>query len=194
VLIAHTARTKAEAQDELDALKGALVEVGAQEEAYQLRLQVKGGEVRITNGGADWSKSTNSTVALIGKAIATDKKIGIALTTASNSKIEGNRGAYTTTLPRSNPGRAATILINPALVASSVVPGRTSEGGVVGLSFTLGTAVVHELGHAVKGVELGGILGTNTHAAAVHYENQHRLMLSKPCKPSTIPQAQRIQH
>lgn len=62
---------------------------------------------------------------------------------------------------------------------------------MVGLTFTLGTSVVHELGHAVRSVELGGIWKTNTDAAAVHYENQHRLMLSKP---STIPQALRIRH
>lgn len=61
--------------------------------------------MRITNGGADWSKSTNSTVALIGKAIATDKKIGIALTNASTSKIEGNNGAYTSTAEQIQVGR-----------------------------------------------------------------------------------------
>lgn len=169
-------------------LKDALAEIGQHEPADLLKLETVEGEVRVTSSGVDLSKFENPTIVLIGKAINDGTRIELSVTSRTSSDLENNGGAITRWEART---RSAAIVINPLLVASSAVSGRSSDGRLVGLSVSLGTAMAHELGHAVAAIRKGGIWGTNTDASALRYENQHRLLLARP---STIPSATRIRH
>jgi RHS repeat-associated protein len=187
ILIVLNAQEVEDALDELNALKQALLEAGAEEAADTLQTEVISGEVRITSGGVDLSDSDNPTVALIGSAINTEARVGVQIT---NRDLSSHGGALTESVgPPGDPNRI-TISINPSQLSSTVAPGRVAAGPLtgmqLGLTYSAGTALVHELGHAYGYYEQGydrfPVWG-QTNATALRYENLHRALIADPRGP-----------
>lgn len=79
-----------------------------------------------------------------------------------------------------SPSRSATVATGWRSSNRPTVPGAASMAGAkVGLGTSLGTSVIHELGH-VKAYFNGGIRPGLSEAEAVHYENLHRKLLIVP--------------
>ncbi|MGH6690723.1 MAG: hypothetical protein ACREF4_08605 [Gammaproteobacteria bacterium] len=140
--------------------------------------------MRITAGGADLSSSDNSTASLIGSAIDTTNRINLTVTSSS---LSAYGGATTKGFSGGKDPSQITIRLNPDTIRNTIVPGKLvggpHDGTVVGLAVTLGTAVVHELGHAygyyAEGEQRFPALG-QTNATALRYENQHRELMALP--------------
>ncbi len=196
-LVVAGAHRLVDAQDELDALRGALAEVGEAELANKLRAEMVEGEVRITSGTEDLSGSDNPTARLIGETINTKQRVSLQLTDRALPDRTG--GARTESTAGSAIRPEIAIQVNPQQIASTVVSGTTLSGPlagqVIGLTFTLGTALVHELGHAhgYYAFNLPRRCGGCTNPDAVLYENLHRQLLARPNHPSFGVQ-QRIGH
>ncbi|MCP4540040.1 MAG: RHS repeat-associated core domain-containing protein, partial [Chloroflexi bacterium] len=166
---------------ELEAFRQALRETGAIREATQVTLVEVDGEIRLSTSGADFSSSSNDTVKLIGSAIGTKERIVFQIT---NQNLKKWGGATTHTHV---PGEI-NIMINPAEISEVITPGillaGDQAGTPVGLPLTLGTSVVHELGHA-HGVYAGGQpreFMPATAPDAIYYENLHRKLFRTPTK------------
>ena len=169
------ADTREGAQDILELAQQALREANALEEAELLQLEEIDGEYRITSGDMDLSASENSTVALIGATINAKQRVSVGFTDESLSWSGGARGKY-------DHSGQYNIRINRETISYTIVQGVRSNGGLVGLTVSDATALVHELGHPA-GSFLHGIRpypAGLTNSTALRYENEHRKLMARP--------------
>lgn len=179
-LVVAGARTLEEGAEELEALQSALEEIGQGDVAELLQLELVDGEVRITAGGADLSKSDNQSVGLIGRAINTNWEVRLSVT----NKNLGRWGGAVTKPDRTGKS-IVSIEINPAQTATLDVPltitvGPMKGASVLGTGISVGTAAIHELGHAHAYFEFGMDPWDDTNSDALYYENHHRDQLMFP--------------
>jgi hypothetical protein len=176
-----------DAQEELEALQAALREAGVNDLASKLRITKKGGDFQIDAGGdlKLFTQSTNPTAKLLGQAIATTSTPIVFNVTSDDLSEYG--GAVTFSDPiGARRNNEIQIHINPKQVAQITVEGEFVSGPFQGrpgrFGVTLGTAVVHEFGHA-SAFFLFNMprRGSQTDADALRYENLHRALLAKPC-------------
>jgi RHS repeat-associated protein len=184
-LVVPGAESIEDAQNEIEAFQAALEEIGENEIAEAIQAEVVDGEVRITAGGADINTSSTLTSRLIGSLIKTPVRITVQLTNRDLSKWGGAR------TDSNAPGGAIGILLNPDQIANTRVQGRFTGGRFAGISgpigVSLGTALVHELGHAAGYIDKTRM--TDTNSDALFYENQHRKLLT-----TTWTQTERTAH
>jgi hypothetical protein len=142
----------------------------------------------------DFSQSKNSTAQLIGAAIAAKDTITVEMSRASLSKFGGARTVSASSF--ADP-YLLQIELNDGTIASTVTQGEVLSGPLagarVGLPTSLGTALVHELGHAYGYFEEGAarfpVFG-QTNATALRFKNGHpRLMARGP-----VPVVRRVSH
>lgn len=192
IIVVAGAQYRADGDDELEAVRQTLVEAQRPDLAQRLLLDVVEGDIRISYAGDvnDLIASGNPTAKLIGEAIKTSERISLDITDEDLSKYGG---AYTDSAAISRNGTAEiAIHVNPGNVASTIVPGTPTQGAVaganVGLGVSLGTAVIHEFGHA-SGYFLYNFprLGSDTTSDALLYENLHRELLAIPGHPAIVP-------
>ena len=186
----ETIRVSGDGMDELNLLKEALDDP---ELAKSLALETRQvthsflglfswttTETVVTNGGADWSKSSNPNARLLDAAIDTSTVIDFAVTSSTNSKMRKAEGGCTYSGAFSAENRIS-ITVNPELVRDSVVAVRNPANPefLGGGHVPVGVAVIHEFGHAwgnfhdrVPGYPVN--IAYSTDWQAVEWENRAR--------------------
>jgi hypothetical protein len=184
----------------LSALQTALDEAGVAvelkletvtEEHSFLGIEWTTSEQHVSSGPVDLTGFDNSTAKLVGAALETDTRI-ILNVGADVAGTKDYGGAFTDTSVGGNerPNDLG-ISINTGILADTFVAGTAASGPLagipLGLPVTLGTAVVHELGHAYGWFADGANrVPRATDSSALKYENQHRKLLAKPPVPAQV--------
>ncbi len=186
-IIAHTATSAAEAQDQLGALQNVFIALGENEAAEALKIEETDRGFEVTSGDMDLSKSDNHIVRLFGEAIKSGVEVGFAITSRDLSQYSGAVTDPTGFDPnRSDDHNRIEILINPSQVANARVPtfwpDRTTN-------VPLNAAVVHEFGHAhgyfrgrANPADRIPMLPSLTNDWAVMWENQYRSQMQLPLR------------